>query len=80
MNTIAASSFFEPQVIADPFDYYRAWLPKSPVVQLSEGMFLVLSYDLCAQATGDVETFSNNLPGTLAGAMAEDGDVAPILD
>lgn len=79
MNTIAASSFFEPQVIADPFDYYRAWLPKSPVVQLSEAMFLVLSYDLCAQATGDVETFSNNFQGTLSGAMAEDGDVAAIL-
>jgi len=79
VNTIAASSFFEPQVIADPFDYYRVWLPKSPVVQLSEGMFLVLSYDLCAQATGDVETFSNNFQGTLSGAMAEDSDVAAIL-
>ena len=79
MNDIAASSFFEPQVIADPFDYYRAWMPKSPVVQLSEGMFLVLSYDLCVQATGDVETFSNNFQGTLSGAMAEDGDVAAIL-
>lgn len=79
MNTIAASSFFEPQVIADPFDYYRAWMPKSPVVQLSEGMFLVLSYEHCAQATGDVETFSNNFQGTLSGAMAEDGDVSAIL-
>ncbi|KQZ62003.1 hypothetical protein ASD67_18750 [Sphingopyxis sp. Root1497] len=76
---MAAGSFFEPQVIADPFDYYRAWMPKSPVVQLSEGMFLVLSYDLCSQATGDVETFSNNFQGTLSGAMAEDGDVAAIL-
>lgn len=79
MNDIAANSFFEPQVIADPFDYYRAWMPKSPVVQLSEGMFLVLSYEHCAQATGDVETFSNNFQGTLSGAMAEDGDVAAIL-
>ena len=79
MNDIAASSFFEPQVIADPFDYYRAWMPKSPVVQLSPGMFLVLSYDLCSQATGDVETFSNNFQGTLSGAMAEDGDVSAIL-
>ena len=79
MNDIAASSFFDPQVIADPFDYYRAWMPKSPVVQLSDGMFLVLSYDLCSQATGDVDTFSNNFQGTLSGAMAEDGDVAAIL-
>jgi len=79
VNDIAAGSFFEPQVIADPFDYYRAWMSKSPVVQLSEGMFLVLSYDLCSQATGDVETFSNNFQGTLSGAMAEDGDVAAIL-
>ncbi|UNU45271.1 cytochrome P450 [Sphingopyxis sp. YF1] len=54
-------------------------MAKSPVVQLSEGMFLVLSYDLCAQATGEVETFSNNFQGTLSGAMAEDGDVAAIL-
>ncbi len=79
MNDIAAGSFFEPQVIADPFDYYRAWMPKSPVVQLSEAMFLVLSYDLCVQATGDVETFSNNFQGTLSGAMAEDSDVSAIL-
>lgn len=79
MNTIAASSFFDPQVIANPFDYYRAWLPQSPVVQLSDSMFLVLSYDLCAQATGEVETFSNNFQGTLSGAMAEDSDVAAIL-
>ncbi|MBN8844424.1 MAG: cytochrome P450 [Sphingomonadales bacterium] len=42
-------------------------------------MFLVLSYDLCAQATGEVDTFSNNFQGTLSGAMAEDGDVAAIL-
>jgi len=79
VNDIAAGSFFEPQVIADPFDYYRAWMPKSPVVKLSEGMFLVLSYDLCSQATGEVETFSNNFQGTLSGAMAEDGDVSAIL-
>lgn len=79
MNDIAASSFFDPQVIADPFDYYRAFLPDTPVVQLSEGMFLVLSYELCAQATGEVETFSNNFQGTLSGAMAEDADVAAIL-
>ncbi|HMO73852.1 MAG TPA: cytochrome P450 [Sphingopyxis sp.] len=79
MNDIAANSFFDPQVIADPFDYYRAWLPKSPVVQLSEGMFLVLSYELCAQATGEVDAFSNNFQATLSGAMAEDGDVAAIL-
>ncbi|MBL0915733.1 MAG: cytochrome P450, partial [Sphingopyxis sp.] len=54
-------------------------MPKSPVVQLSPGMFLVLSYELCSQATGDVETFSNNFQGTLSGAMAEDGDVSAIL-
>lgn len=79
MNDIAAGSFFDPQVIADPFDYYRAWLPKSPVVPLSEGMFLVLSYDLCVQATGAVDIFSNDFQATLSGAMAEDGDVAAIL-
>ena len=79
MNDIAANSFFDPQVIADPFDYYRTWQPKSPVVQLSDGMFLVLSYDLCVAATGDVETFSNNFQRTLSGAMAEDADVAAIL-
>ncbi|MBJ7437856.1 MAG: cytochrome P450 [Sphingopyxis sp.] len=54
-------------------------MPKSPVVKLSEAMFLVLSYEHCAQATGDVETFSNNFQGTLSGAMAEDSDVAAIL-
>ena len=79
MKDLAASSFFDPQVIADPFDYYRTWLPKSPVVQLSDTMFLVLSYDLCVQATGAVDVFSNNFQNTLSGAMAEDADVATIL-
>jgi cytochrome P450 len=42
-------------------------------------MFLVLSYDLCVQATGAVDIFSNDFQATLSGAMAEDGDVAAIL-
>jgi len=79
VNDIAAGSFFDPQVIADPFAYYRAWLPKCPVVRLADGLFLVLSYEHCAQATGDVESFSNNFQGMLSGAMAEDRDVAAIL-
>jgi cytochrome P450 len=79
VNSLAASSFFDPQVISDPFDYYRTWLPKSPVVPLSDTMFLVLSYDHCFAAAGDVATYSNNFQAALSGAMAEDQDVAAIL-
>jgi cytochrome P450 len=79
VNDIPASRFFDPQVIADPFEYYQAWLPKSPVIKLSDGMFLVLSYEHCVEATGRVDVFSNNFQASLSGAMAEDSDVSAIL-
>ena len=79
MNEIAATSFLDPQVIADPFDYYRAVLPLNPVVQIAETTYLVLSYELCVRAAGDIGTFSNNFQGALSGAMAEDPEVAAIL-
>lgn len=79
MNNIAAESFFHPQTLSDPFAYYQHFLPDQPVVKLSDGMYLVLSYEHCVQATADVETFSNNFQATLSGSLSEDSDVSKIL-
>jgi cytochrome P450 len=78
-EAVGQVNFFDPQVIADPFDYYQAALATTPVVKLSDAMFLVLSHELCCQAAADVETFSNNFQGALSGAMAQDSDVAAEL-
>lgn len=81
MNDAAAeANFFDPTVIADPFGWYQAALASGPVVQLGPTMFLVLSHDLCVEATGRVAHFSNEFQGALSGAMAEDPDVKAILD
>ncbi|MGP1282156.1 MAG: cytochrome P450 [Parasphingopyxis sp.] len=74
-------NFFDPEIISDPFDYYRAALAEGPIHRLPGGnMYLVLSYDLCAEATGRVEEFSNNFQAALSGALAQDPDVKAILD
>ncbi len=79
MNEQVAANFFDPQVIADPFDYYRAGLAGTPVIKLTDTMFLVLSFELCSQATARVDVFSNDFQAALSGAMAEDADVAAEL-
>jgi cytochrome P450 len=43
-------------------------------------MFVVFSYDLCNEALGKVDVFSNNFSETLAGALSEDPEVKAILD
>lgn len=76
---VATVNFFDPQVIADPFDYYQAGLAGSPVVKLSETMFLVLSFELCSQAAAQIDLFSNDFQAVLSGAMSEDAEVAAEL-
>ena len=76
----AAANFFDPEVIADPFDFYASAHATTPVLKLGETMTLVFSYDLCVAAAGRPEVFSNNFSAALSGAMAEDADVRAILD
>lgn len=64
MNEITANSFSDTSASTNSFDCYREWLPENPGVQLSGNMFLVLSYKQWTQATGEVETLTNELQGT----------------
>lgn len=81
MNDMAAeASFLDPKVIADPFAFYQTALARAPVIQVSDGLYLILSYDLCARATAQVDTFSNNFQAALSGAMSSDPDVQAELD
>lgn len=74
------ANFFDPAVIADPFAYYQEALANGPVVELGNGIFLVLSYELCSQAAGDISTFSNNFQAVLSGAGSADVDVVAELE
>lgn len=74
-NTAAEINFFDPKVIADPFAFYRNALAHTPVLKMSDTMTLVFSYDLCVEATGKPEIFSNNFQGLLSGAAAQDAEV-----
>jgi cytochrome P450 len=81
MNAVAGQvNFFDPAVISDPFAYYQDALAHAPVQEVSPGMFVVFSYDLCNEALGKVDVFSNNFSETLAGALSEDPEVKAILD
>lgn len=71
MNDVAEAGFLDPHVIADPFAFYQAALAKGPVVRVAEGMYLVLSHELCAKATAQVDVFSNNF----SAALSADPDV-----
>lgn len=79
-DQVASANFFDPAVIADPFDYYQKRLAAEPVVALPGGMFLVLSYGLCSQAAGNVAVFSNDFQAALSGAMSADPDVVAELE
>jgi len=81
MNAAAGQvSFFDPAVISDPFRYYQDALAHAPVQEVAPGMFVVFSYDLCTEALGKVDVFSNNFSGTLAGALSEDPEIKAIVD
>ncbi len=75
---IDQANFFEPQTLADPFEYYRAAHDADMAIQHIEPMntFVVYSYDLCAEATGRVEEFSNEFRALMG---AEDPEIEAIL-
>ena len=76
MNEIAATkSFFHPEVLSDPFDFYREHTPSRPVYfDEPSKMWIVMGYDLVAEVTSRVEDFSNNFQAALSGNRAETGD------
>lgn len=82
MNAISSPpSFTDPAVMQDPFAAYQWALANAPVFQdPGLGTKIVMSYDLCAEATGRVEEFSNDFNSAIAGAMAEDPEIKAVLD
>ena len=81
-------SLFAPQTLVDPFDYYRCVHEAGTTIEFipEMGIHVVYSYDLCSDATGRPQDFSNDF-GALMGAtdpeidaiLAEGWDNPPTL-
>ena len=71
-------SLFSPQTLVDPFDFYRlAHAAGTRIEHIPEmNMHVVYSYDLCSEATGRPQDFSNDF-GALMGAA--DPEIDAIL-
>ena len=82
MNEMSSPpSFMDPEVMQNPFPLYQWALANSPVVEIpGTGMKIVMPYQMCAEATGRVEEFSNDFTAAIAGAMAEDPEVKAIIE
>ena len=77
----AAPSMTDPEVMQNPFPFYQWAHANAPVVELpGTGMKIIMSYEMCAEATSRVEEFSNNFTAVLSGAMSMDPDVEAILE
>lgn len=81
MNDLSpVPSLMDPAVMQNPFPLYQWALANAPVLELpGTGMRVVMSYALCAEATGRVEEFSNDFTAAISGAMAQDPEVAAII-
>ena len=81
MNDLSpVPSLMDPEVMQNPFPLYQWALAYAPVLELpGTGMRVVMSYALCAEATGRVEEFSNDFTAAISGAMAQDSEVAAII-
>ena len=82
MNEMSSPpSFMDPEVMQNPFPLYQWALANSPVIEIpGTGMKIVMSYQMCAEATGRVDEFSNDFTAAIAGAMAEDAEVKAIIE
>jgi cytochrome P450 len=75
-----AKSLLDPEVMQNPFPLYQWAHANSPVIDLPEtGMKVVMGYEMCSEAAGRVEDFSNDFSSVLSGALSEDPDVSGIL-
>jgi cytochrome P450 len=61
-RAIDPALLLDPQVVDDPYDFYRALRAEAPVWPIADsGIFAVSTFDLVAEATGRVDDFSSNL-------------------
>lgn len=72
------ASLFTPEVLTDPFDYYRAKHAAGVRIEHFPAMntYAVYSYDLCSEANARPDLFSNDF-GALMGA--DDEEILAIL-
>lgn len=82
MNDLSsAPSLMDPEVVQNPFPLYQWAHVHAPVLEIpGTGMRVVMSYDLCAEAAGRPEDFSNDFTGSISGALAQDPEVKAILE
>lgn len=71
-------SVFAPETLLDPFDYYRAIHAAGIAIEHLPEMntYVVYSYDLCNEANGKPEVFSNDFTVLMG---AEDEEIQEIL-
>lgn len=74
-------NLFAPETLADPFPFYARMHARGGVTQPPGTPFtFVWSHDLCSEATGRWEEFSNAFGDAMTGARAKDPEVKAILD
>ncbi len=72
------SNMFAPETLIDPFEHYRQIHEAGIKIEHLPEMntFVVYSYDLCSEATGRPEVFSNDFTSVMG---AEDEEIKEIL-
>jgi len=71
--------FFDPEVIEDPFAWYRRALAQGPLARAANGaVHLVLSHKLVSEAAGRPEDFSSDFGAMMRGARGDDAEIAAI--
>ncbi len=73
-------SLLDPAIMQNPFPLYQWAHANSPVIDLpGTAMKVIMGFDMCSEATGRVEDFSNAFGLVLSGAMAEDPEIGAIF-
>lgn len=73
MNQVPAKSLFQPDILTDPFDFYEEQRARNPVFKdEASGTYVVLDYDLIAEATGRLDDFSNKFNAQLSGGSSQE--------
>ena len=73
-----SGNMFAPETLVDPFDHYREVHEAGIAIEHLPEMntFVVYSYDLCSEATGKPEIFSNDFTSLMG---ADDEEIKAIL-
>ncbi len=80
MNSPREIDFLQPEILSNPFDFYREAFEDHPVIRiLGRHMYVVFSRALVAEALDRVEDFSSNFALFLEGRQSEDPDIKAIM-